>query len=128
MTVVDVPVPVVVVPPGFRVSVQVPVEGRPLSTTLPVATVQVGWVMVPTTGAVGLAGGVLMTTFPDVTETQLKELVTVKVQVPADSPVMVVEVPVPVEVVPPGLRVSVQVPEAGRPLRTTLPVATAQVG
>ena len=32
--------------------VQVP-DGRPLSTTLPVETVQVGWVIVPTTGAAG---------------------------------------------------------------------------
>ena len=37
-------------------------------------------------------------------------------------------VPVPVEVAPPGERVRVQVPEAGRPLSATLPVATAQVG
>jgi hypothetical protein len=34
--------------------VQVP-DGSPLSTTLPVETVQVGWVIVPTTGAAGMA-------------------------------------------------------------------------
>ena len=49
--VVLVPVPVVVVPPGERVNVHVPEEGSPLSTTLPVDTKQVGWVMVPTVGA-----------------------------------------------------------------------------
>ena len=37
-----------VIPPGLIV--QVP-AGRPLSTTLPVATAQVGWVIVPTVGA-----------------------------------------------------------------------------
>lgn len=50
-----VPVPVVVTAPGVRVNVQVPEEGNPLSTTLPVATSQVGWVMVPTTGGAGVA-------------------------------------------------------------------------
>ena len=38
------------------------------------------------------------------------------------------EVPVPVEVTAPGYLVRVHVPEAGRSLRTTLPVGTAQVG
>ena len=50
------PEPVVVVPPGDLVSVQVPVAGKPFKTTLPVAKVQVGWVIVPTVGAVGVAG------------------------------------------------------------------------
>jgi hypothetical protein len=54
-TVVPVPVPVVVAPPGLRVKVQVPLEGKPLNTTLPVDTKHVVWVMVPTTGAEGLA-------------------------------------------------------------------------
>jgi hypothetical protein len=48
-----VPVPVVVIPPGVLVNVHVPVAGKPLKTTLPVATVQVGCVIVPTTGAEG---------------------------------------------------------------------------
>ena len=50
-----VPEPVVVVPPGVRVSVHVPVAGNPDKTTLPVATLQVGWVMVPRIGADGVA-------------------------------------------------------------------------
>ena len=37
-------------------------------------------------------------------------------------------VPVPVVVTAPGLRVRVQVPDAGNPLRSTLPVVTVQVG
>lgn len=37
-----VPVPDVVMLPGLRVNVHVPEEGKPLSTTLPVATAQVG--------------------------------------------------------------------------------------
>ena len=41
-TVVVVPVPVVVTPPGVRVTVQVPDEGKPLSTTPPVDTAHVG--------------------------------------------------------------------------------------
>ena len=40
--VVLVPVPVIVVPSGVCVKVQVPVDGKPLKTMLPVATVHVG--------------------------------------------------------------------------------------
>jgi hypothetical protein len=50
------PLPVTVTEPGVRVSVQVPVEGSPLRTTIPVATEHVGWVIVPTVGAGGVAG------------------------------------------------------------------------
>lgn len=74
-----VPVPVVVTFPGVRVRVQVPLEGKPLKATLPVARAQVGWVMVPATGAVGVAGWVLITTFDDEEEVQPSELVTVNV-------------------------------------------------
>jgi len=41
VTVYDVPEPVVV-PPGVRVIVHIPVPGRPFRTTLPVADVQLG--------------------------------------------------------------------------------------
>lgn len=47
------PEPVVLVPPGVLVRVQVPEEGNPLNITLPVPTSQVGWVIVPTLGADG---------------------------------------------------------------------------
>ena len=53
--VVLVPVPVVVVPPGVLVRVHVPVEGKPLNGTLPVAKAHVGCVIVPIVGAVGIA-------------------------------------------------------------------------
>ena len=52
-TVVVVPDPVVVVPPGLRVSVQVPDDGRPLKATLPVDVAHVGCVIKPTMGADG---------------------------------------------------------------------------
>jgi hypothetical protein len=41
---------------------------------------------------------------------------------------MVELVPVPVEVSPPGVSVNVQVPLAGKPFNTTLPVAISHVG
>ena len=127
-TVRVVPVPLIVTLPGIRVRVHVPVAGRPLRATLPVDRAHVGWVMVPTTGAAGVSGCALITTLDDAAETQLRAFVTVKVYVPGASPVMVVLVPDPVVVCPPGMRVMVQSPEAGRLLSTTLPVGNAQVG
>ena len=62
------PDPVVTTAPGDLVKVHVPVAGRPLRTTLPVATEQVGWVIVPTVGADGAAAGALMTTFVNANE------------------------------------------------------------
>ena len=49
--VIVVVVPLPLIPPGFIV--HVPAEGNPFNTTLPVGTGQVGWVIVPTVGAVG---------------------------------------------------------------------------
>ena len=71
------PVPVVVTLPGLRVSVHVPLKGNPFNSTLPVAAVQVGWVMVPTTGATDVAGCVFITTSVDGADMQPYELVTV---------------------------------------------------
>lgn len=51
---VEVPVPEDSLP-GVCVRVHVPVAGSPLSTTLPVGTAQVGWVLVPIIGAAGFA-------------------------------------------------------------------------
>ena len=56
--------------------VQVPEAGKSLKTTLPVATVHVGWVMVPIVGAVWV-GCALMTTLSDACEIQPDALVTV---------------------------------------------------
>ena len=123
-TVVLVPVPVVVAPPGVRVNVHVPTEGKPLNTTLPVATAHVGWVIVPTKGADGVAGCALITTSADAAEAHPTELVTVKLYVPAVSPETVVFVPLPD--IAPGL--IVQVPTDGKPFNKTLPVGRAHVG
>lgn len=40
-------------PPGDLVRVHIPEDGNPDNSTLPVATAQVGWVIVPTIGGVG---------------------------------------------------------------------------
>ena len=55
-TVVFVPVPVVVIPPGDMVNLQIPVAGRLLNSTLPAGTWHVGCITVPITGAPG--GGI----------------------------------------------------------------------
>ena len=123
-----VPVPVLVVPLGNLVKVQVPFAGKPFKTTLPVVTEIVGCVIVPTFGAVGAVGWALINTLADAGEIHPEALGTVKVYVPAGSNEIVELVPVPVVVVPLGDLVKVQVPAAGNPLKTTLPVAKAQVG
>lgn len=64
------------IPPGFIV--QLP-DGNPLNTTLPVANWQVGCVIVPTIGAVGVAGCGMITTLPEAGETHPEALVTVKI-------------------------------------------------
>lgn len=94
----ETPVPVMVLLPGVRVRVHVPVEGSPLSATLPVESAHVGWVIIPVTGAVGVSGWTFITTLADAGEMHPRALVTVKVYVPGVSPVMVVLVPEPVVV------------------------------
>jgi hypothetical protein len=121
-------VPVVTTLSGLRVNVHVPVEGKPLNTTLPVNKIQVGCVIVPTEGAVGAPVTVFMVILVVAEEIQPAAFITVKVNVPLGKPVTVVLVPVPVVVTPPGLRVNVHVPVEGKPLRATLPVETLQVG
>ena len=57
-------IPDPVIAPGLIV--QVPLEGRPFNTTLPVvAEHEAGCVIVPTTGAVGATGAGLITTSAD---------------------------------------------------------------
>jgi len=114
-----------VIAPGLMVHVP---AGKPLRTTLPVASAQVGCVIVPTTGAVGDEGAAVITALPDATDVQPEALVTVKVYVLAASPLNEPVRPVPVIVAPPGDLVTVHVPVAGNPLRATLPVAIAHVG
>jgi hypothetical protein len=84
------------VPPGVLVSVQVPAEGKPSKTKLPVPTVQVGWVIEPANGAVGVAGCAETTTLFDAAEMHPEALVTVKVKVPEAREVIVELIPVPV--------------------------------
>ena len=78
-TVVVPPVPVLVTEPGLRVNVHVPLDGKPLNATLPVAVAHVGCVSMPTTGALGVDGAELITTSPLATEVQPASLVTVNV-------------------------------------------------
>lgn len=103
---------------GFMV--QFP-AGRPLNTTLPVATEQVGCVIAPTIGAAGVAA--VNTTVVEDGEIHPLAFVTVKLCVPTARPDIVVLPPEPD--IAPGL--IIQFP-AGRPLKVTLPVATVQVG
>lgn len=126
--VVLVPVPVVVIVPGYLVNVHVPEEGRPRRMTLPVATVHVGGVIVPTDGGDGIGGWELITSSPEGVDIHPDEFVTVKVYEPGKMEVIVTDVPVPVLVTPPGFLVTVHVPLSGRPVSTTLPVETAHVG
>jgi len=71
--------PVIVVPPGEAVSIH-GVVGNPLNNTLPVDTIQVGWVTVPVTGAEGVTGWALIATLGEAREVQPVEFkVTVKV-------------------------------------------------
>ena len=82
----------------------------------------------PTNGVVGTPTAELITAFVLAEEVHVP-LPTVKVYVaPADKPEIVVVVPVPVAVVPPGVAVTVHVPLDGKPLNATLPVDTVQLG
>jgi hypothetical protein len=78
-------------------------------------------VIVPIMGAFGGAGGLLMTMSADSSEIQPAWLVTLKLYVPGLRSERVVVVPVPA--MEPGLRI--HTPDAGRPVRTTLPVVSA---
>jgi len=123
-----VPVPVVVAAPGSFVITHVPVDGNPLNTTLPVGTSNVGWVIVPTTGAEGVGGCAGIITFAEGTDKQPSDVVTVKLYDPVPRPVIVELTPVPVVDTVPGYLISVHVPTDGNPARTALPVAKLHVG
>jgi hypothetical protein len=122
------PLPVVTIPPGDRVNVQVPDAGNPLSCTLPFESEHFEGVIVPTKGAEGTGGcGLIIALFEGV-EVQKLAVVTVKVYVPGDSPEIVVADPLPEVIVPIGLEVITQLSVGGNPLRATLPVLEVHVG
>lgn len=75
-TVTEVPVELIVMLPGKRVSIHSPVAGRPFNTALPVGRSHVGWVIVPGTGAVGVGGWALIVTAWDCGEVHPSVLVT----------------------------------------------------
>lgn len=81
------------------------------------------------TGAVGALGTALIEAFADAVDVHPELFVTVNVyEVEAVNPLNVPVVPVPVIVAPPGAAVTVQEPDAGKPLKATLPVETEHVG
>ena len=59
---VVIPVPLVFTVPGYRVRVQLPVAGSPLSITFPVAMVHDGCIIPLTRGTDGVGGCCSMTT------------------------------------------------------------------
>ena len=79
MKVAVVPEPVIVVEPIDSVTVHVPLAGKSLKSTLPVALAQVGCVIVPIVGAFGVAGWALIIAFAEAEEIHPTEFVTLKV-------------------------------------------------
>ena len=75
-------VPVPVIDPGLIV--QVP-DGKPLNTTLPVDTVQVGCVIVPTVGAVGKRFTITVLSVLDVPHKPVEIAVIVAIPLNASS-------------------------------------------
>ena len=102
--------------------VQFPV-GKPVNTTLPVASAQVGCVMVPIVGDGGVTGCAFITTLAEAADKHPKLLVTIKLYVPVLKPFIVTVAVLPF--IPPGFMVQSPV---GKLLNTTLPVATVHVG
>ena len=78
-----VPLPVVVTlavePTWYRINVQLPDAGSPVSVTLPVDVLAVGCVTDEMAGGVGIAGRLLITTFADAGEVHPLALVTTNV-------------------------------------------------
>ena len=104
--------------------VQLPDDGKPFNTTLPVGSEQLGWVIAPAVGAVGVVGCALIITLVVAAEVHPEALVTLKLYVPVERTGTFVLVPEPVMLT--GLMV--QLPDDGKPFNTTLPVDTEQVG
>lgn len=73
------PDPFVITAPGVLVSFQFPDAGNPEIITEPVDISHVGCVMLPTTGAPGVAGCVLITSSEETAEVQPDSLLIVNV-------------------------------------------------
>jgi hypothetical protein len=80
------------------------------------------------TGTAGEGGWAFIVNDDEAGDMQPNWFATVYVNVPEGTPVSVVVEPVPNDVTASGFLVNVHVPEAGKPLNDTLPVATEQVG
>ena len=106
-----------------------PVAGA-VTLIVPVAVLHVGCIDTLAVGDEGVIGWALITAFAEDGEEHPATEATVNVYVFAVKleNVPVVVGPVPVIVVPPGATVTVQVPAAGRPLKSTLPVEIEHVG
>lgn len=76
---------------------------------------------------VGIPGVEIVTSF-DFVEVHPEELVTLKANTPSGRSDIVLLVPVLVDLISSGVRVTVHVPADGNPVNTTLPVGTAYVG
>ncbi len=72
--------------PGFLVRVHVPDEGRPLRTTLPVGTAQVGWVGVPAEGGEGDTFTVISDALGSLVTTGLLDITLILYWVPYPVP------------------------------------------
>ena len=81
----------------------------------------------PTAGVDGAAGCALMAILADVGEVHPEILETLSVYVPASIPDIFVVVPDPDVIIPAGVLIIVQIPVAGKPLNSTLPVASLHV-
>ena len=75
-SVIEDPVPAIVIAPGYLVSVHFPVDGREETCIEPVVTAHVGGTMRPITGTPGITGCVEITMFADGTDAQLPEFAT----------------------------------------------------
>lgn len=120
--------PVILKPPGCAVTVHA-AFGKPLRSTLPVDTLQVGGVIMPTTGAEGVTGWAGITAPDEDAELQPDDnKVTEKVCVVlAGNPLNVAVAVLPLITKPLGAANTVQL-LVGKLLRATLPVDTLQVG
>jgi len=95
---------------------------------LPEEVLHVGWVIDNISGDGGVTGWLFIVTLADDAEVHPWEFVTLKVYDPGGTPETEAVVPDPEVVTPPGVRVTVHVPEEGRSRRLTVPPGVVQSG